>query len=75
MRQTLEFSIELSAQELLAPPTLEGFAEIDDLRCLQPAQVTALAANTVPPAGLSDDDLVEIELTAAEMDALLNATR
>lgn len=73
MRQPLEFSIELSAQELLAPPTLEGFVEIDDICCVDTLEVAALAADATPaPAVSCDDDSVEIELTADEMDALLN---
>lgn len=72
MRQPLEFSIELSAQELLAPPPLEGFVEIEDICCVDTQKVAALAATTTPaPAVRCEDDPVEIELTAAEMDALL----
>lgn len=72
MRQSLEVSIELSAQELLAPPALEGFVEIEDICCVDTLEVTALAANATPAPAIScDDDSVEIELTAAEMDALL----
>jgi hypothetical protein len=73
MRQPLEFSIELSAQELLAPPALEGFVEIEDICCVDTQEVAALAASTTPaPAVCCDDDSVEIELTADEMDALLS---
>lgn len=73
MRQPLEFSIELSAQELLAPPALEGLVEIEDICCVDTRKVAALAATTTPaPAVRCEDDSVEIELTAAEMDALLS---
>lgn len=73
MRQPLEFSIELSAQELLAPPALNGFDQIEDLCCVDTQEVAALAASTTAaPAVSCDDDSVEIELTAAEMDALLS---
>lgn len=73
MRQPLEFFIELSTQELLAPPALEGFAEIKDVCCVDTQEVAALAATTTPaPAVCCDDDPMEIELTADEMDALLS---
>lgn len=73
MRQPQEFSIELSAQELLTPPALEGFLEIEDMCCVDTQEVAALAASTIPaPAVSCDDDSVEIELTADEMDALLS---
>lgn len=78
MRQPIEFSIELSAQELLTPPALETFIEIEDICCIDTLEVAALAAGTTPAPAVSYDidplgdiDSVEIELTADEMDALL----
>jgi len=65
MRQSVEIAIELSAQELLAPPGAEGFVEIDDIATIVTPQGAAEVANT------DADDSFEIELSGAEMDELL----
>ena len=65
MRQSVEFAIELTAQELLAPPCAEGFVEIDDIAAIVTPQSATVVANT------DADDSFEIELSGAEMDELL----
>ncbi len=70
MRPTTEFSIELTSQQLLTPPDPAGFVEVDDICTLELADAHAGGANTAP-AG-DHYDLIEIELTAEEMDALLS---
>ena len=65
MRQSIEIAIELTAQELLAPPSAEGFVEIDDIATIVTPQGAAEVANA------DADDSFEIELNGAEMDELL----
>ena len=65
MRQPAEISIELTAQELLAPATGQHALQIDDIGALE---VTALPPAPAP----GDEDYIEIELTPREMDALLS---
>lgn len=72
MRQSAEIFIELTAQELLAPPTAQHLTEIRDVRAADLLTVPSLAANAALPAAVSAADCIEIELTPQEMDALLN---
>ena len=76
MRQSIEVAIELTAQELLSPPSLQGFVEIDDIDTVVTPQLDVAVANTEPvPADRGDAaDSIEIELTPEEMDTLLGAT-
>ena len=81
MKPSIEVSIDLTAQELLAPPTLASMVEVDDICDVDPLLRTGsfvanvdLRANSRAAASISessDDDSVEIELTAEQMDALL----
>jgi hypothetical protein len=75
MRPSIEVSIELTAQELLAPPST-GLVEVEDVCAVDPGLEAGCAApNTAParPAGAaSQNDSVEIELTAEQIDALLS---
>jgi hypothetical protein len=68
MRQTTEYSVELTTQELLTPPEASGLVEIEDVCEVNSAQAPGIVANTALPA---DGDPIEIELTAEEMDAML----
>lgn len=72
MRQSAEIFIELTAQELLAPPTAQHLTEIRDVRATDLLTVPSLAANAALPPAVSAADCIEIELTPQEMDALLN---
>ena len=66
MRQTIEISVELTAQELLdSPVTLVGTNDVCQLEIIDNG---GAAVNVTPPAGASD---FEIELTPDEIDALL----
>lgn len=75
MPMTKEYSIDLTAQELLESPVLDEMTEIEDICALDvlelPADVANLDQPTVAAIGL--DDSIEIELSAQEIDALLNA--
>jgi hypothetical protein len=62
MRQSIEVSIELAAQELLAPPSPTGMVEVDDICAVDPKLRSE--------AHVSDE--VEIELTPEQIDALLS---
>jgi hypothetical protein len=66
---TTEFSIDLTAQELLSPPAPTAMVEVDDICSVDPLPQAA-AANIPHEPAL--DDTVEIELTAEQMDALLS---
>ena len=66
MRPTPEISVELTTQELLSPPESAGPIEIDDICRFATVETATAAVNTAP----ADDEEVEIELTAEEMDAL-----
>ena len=70
MRPVIEFSLELTSQELLTPPDPTGFVEVEDICELELADRSA-GANIAPIA--NDYDLIEIELTAEEMDDLLSS--
>lgn len=74
MKQSTEISIDLAAQELLAPPSLDAMVEVDDIGTIDPLLSTgSFVANTgLHPAPPADDDSIEIELTAEQIDALLS---
>ncbi len=63
-----EISIDLTAQDLLSLPAPTAIVEVDDICAFDPLPQTP-AAN-VPHA--AEDDTVEIELTADQIDALLS---
>jgi hypothetical protein len=75
-RQSLEVSLELTAQELLRPPTSAHLVEVDDIGEVDPLLRTgSFIANPEPSAEAAPasecDDTVEIELTAEQIAALL----
>jgi len=79
MQPSTEISIDLTAQELLAPPTPTDIIQVDDIGDIDPALRTGSFAANAPQAqaqqaasaGDTEDDSVEIELTAEQIDALL----
>jgi hypothetical protein len=75
MKSSLEISIDLTAQELLAPPTFASLVEVEDICDVDPLLRTgSFVANTGLRAKSSSsdgDDSIEIELTAEQMDDLL----
>lgn len=67
-----EISIDLTAQELNDPPPATPI-EVDDIGEFDPLPTPRTTANTdAVPALASDDETVEIELTADQMDAMLS---
>ena len=66
--QTAEISIDLTTQDLTQLPSPEGLTEVDDICAVQPIKTSGPAANTETPMVY---DEVEIELTAEEIDAML----
>jgi hypothetical protein len=75
-RQSLEISLELTAQELLRPPTPAHLVEVDDIGEVDPLLRTgsliaqpAVSAEAAPAAEC--EGTVEIELTAEQIVALL----
>ena len=76
MPMTQEYSIDLTAQELLESPVLDELTEIDDIGALDVLELPGNVANLDQPppvAAISADDSIEIELSAQEIDALLGA--
>lgn len=71
MRQPVEISIELTAQELLAPPPPQHLVAIDDVCAVDLIATPPVAANAATAPSAPDDQYIEIELTPQEMDALL----
>lgn len=67
MRPTTEFSIELTAQELVELPDDATFVAIDDLCQIEDLGTQEQPVNTAP--AITDE--IEIELDAEEIDALL----
>lgn len=69
----IEVSIDLTAQELLAPPAPLAMIEVDDIGALEPLpQAQSSAANSPQPLREpAAADVIEIELSADQMDALL----
>lgn len=75
MPMTQEYSIDLTAQDLLEAPVLDEMTEIEDICALDVLELPGNVANVdqPPAAALCADDSVEIELSAQEIDALLSA--
>lgn len=69
MRANTEFSIELDDQDLMDLPD-PASVEIDDIEQAQIAPVLPVYAPNVA----ADSEVIEIEMTAEEMDALLSGT-
>jgi hypothetical protein len=76
MPQSIEISIDLTAQDLLEPPVLEELTEFEDICAIDALQIPGDVANTAQSgiASGAADDAVEIELTPMEMDAMLKGT-
>lgn len=77
MQSFNEISIDLTAQELGDSSTVT-LIEVDDIEAFNPLLPPGTAANTdlagvATPATPTDDDIIEIELTAEQMDAMLSA--
>jgi len=69
MRPIHEFTLELTAQELLDPPDLKSMAQTHE------ANLAQLSAELSPAPSLpahEEDGELEIELTSEEIDALLD---
>jgi hypothetical protein len=71
VRTPLEISIELTAQELLAPPALEAMVEVEDVCDVDPLLRTGAFAANADSRPATDEDSIEIELSADEIEALL----
>jgi hypothetical protein len=74
MRAPIQVSIEPSEQELQSPPAPTAMVEVDDICAFDPLPLPlpqAPAANSTDPAPAATDDVIEIELTAAQIDAML----
>lgn len=67
MRPSHEFTLELTAQELLDPPDLSTIAQSRDAQFTQITDDVAAA----PSAPLERESELEIELTPEEIEALL----
>jgi hypothetical protein len=75
MKPSIEISIDLTAQELLAPPTFASMIEVEDICDVDPLLRTgSFVANELraDSTDASHDDSIEIELTPEQMDALLS---
>jgi hypothetical protein len=75
MKPSIEISIDLTAQELLAPPSLVSMVEVEDICDVDPLLRTgSFVANEMRAgaADVADDDSIEIELTPEQIDALLS---
>ncbi|MFL6550593.1 MAG: hypothetical protein ACJ8OJ_18015 [Povalibacter sp.] len=68
MRPTHEFTLELTAQELLDPPDLNAMVRAPAGNVIQIAHTERVAPSAAAVGPTTD---VEIELTAEEIDALL----
>ena len=71
MQTPLEISIDLTAQDLLTPPTLDSIVEVEDVCAVDPLLNAKGAANADAAPAVALEDSIEIELTAEQMDALL----
>lgn len=72
---SIEISIDLTAQELTDPPALAPIEiEVDDICEFDPFLNPRTAANNDVPAppSLDDDEYIEIELSAEQVDAMLS---
>jgi hypothetical protein len=67
----LEVEIDLTAQELLAPFSSSNVIEIDDVVAMPTTCESEAAANTEAQISHALDETSEIELTAEQMDAML----
>jgi hypothetical protein len=67
----LEISIDLTAQELLAPPALDAMVEVEDVCDVDPLLRTGAFAANGDQQPAAPDGSIEIELSAAEINALL----
>ena len=67
----LELEIDLTAQELLAPFSQDDVLEIHDVVALATSCESEAAANVEAQANQALDETSEIELTAEQMDAML----
>lgn len=68
----LDAELELTAQELLAPLGITQVLEVDDIVALEATCEDGTAANaSEAPVSPVLDETSEIELTAEQMDALL----
>lgn len=73
MHAIAEISIDLTAQELSDPSTVTPI-EVDDIGEFDPLPAPRTAANTdLAPEPAADDEIIEIELTSEQMDAMLSA--
>lgn len=87
MKPSVEISIDLTTQELLDPPPLESMiatslVEVEDIGDIDPLlQTGSFVANadqrtgTLPAAATDEEISIEIELTAEQMDDLLQPPR
>lgn len=75
MPMTKEYSIDLTAQELLESPVLAELTEIEDICALDVLDLPGDVANLDQPEIFEIDleDSIEIELSAQEIDSLLSA--
>ena len=74
MHTPLEISIDLTTQELLSPPPLDAMVEVEDICDVDPLLRTGSFVANADKASENEptaDDSVEIELTAEQMDAML----
>ena len=68
----VEISIDLTAQELLAPFEPPDTIEVENICEVDPSlRLPGAAANEAAPAPSASDESVEIELTAEQIDACL----
>jgi len=67
----LEISIDLTAQELLAPPAFDAMVEVEDVCDVDPLLRTGAFAANVDQQPAATDESIEIELSADDIDALL----
>ena len=80
MQPSTEISIDLTAQELLSPPEPTEIVQVEDIGEIDPSlrtgsfTATAASVQQAPADAGSTDDSIEIELTADQIDALLNET-
>lgn len=74
MPKLKEYSIDLTAQELLRPLSTHDLTEIDDVCSMDVLELPEVA-NTEPQRSMAPapDESLEIELSAQEIDALLSA--
>jgi hypothetical protein len=74
VQNPLEISIDLTAQELLSPPALDSMIEVDDVCDVDPLLRTGAFAANADAQPQATDGSIEIELSAEEIDALLDGS-